>query len=78
MSPRGVIALTRAASAYALINGRGYVLPEDFKALIGSVFAHRVLLSPDAQLRGVTAVEVLEDAVRSVPVPLPDNQRVGA
>ena len=78
VSPRGVIALTRAASAYALINGRGYVLPEDFKALIGSVFAHRVLLSPDAQLRGVTAAEVLDDAVRSVPVPLPDNQRVGA
>src|SRR3982750_333033 len=74
VSPRGVIALTRAASAYALINGRGYVLPEDFKALIGPVFAHRVLLSPDAQLRGVTATEVLDDAVRSVPVPLPDNQ----
>ncbi|RSM70253.1 ATPase [Actinoplanes sp. ATCC 53533] len=78
VSPRGVIALTRAASAYALINGRGYVLPEDFKALIGPVFAHRVLLSPDAQLRGVTAAEVLDDAVRSVPVPLPDNQRVKA
>ena len=78
VSPRGVIALTRAASAFALINGRGYVLPEDFKALIGPVFAHRVLLSPDAQLRGVTAREVLDDAVRSVQVPLPDNQRVGA
>ncbi|BFU45781.1 AAA family ATPase [Krasilnikovia sp. MM14-A1004] len=78
VSPRGVIALTRAASAYALINGRGYVLPEDFKALLGPVFAHRVLLSADAQLRGVTAAEVLDDAVRSVPVPLPDNQRVGA
>jgi MoxR-like ATPase len=33
-----------------------------------------VLLSPDAQLRGVTATEVLDDAVRSVPVPLPDGQ----
>jgi MoxR-like ATPase len=76
VSPRGVIALTRAASAFALINGRGYVLPEDFKALIGPVFAHRVLLSPDAQLRGVTAGEVLADAIRSVPVPLPDTQRV--
>jgi MoxR-like ATPase len=74
VSPRGVIALTRAAGAYALINGRGYVLPEDFKTLLEPVFAHRVLLSPDAQLRGVTAAEVLDDAVRSVPVPLPDNQ----
>ncbi len=75
VSPRGVIALTRAACAYALINARGYVLPEDLKTLIAPVFAHRVLLTPDAQLRGVTAAEVLDDAVRQVPVPLPDNQR---
>jgi MoxR-like ATPase len=74
VSPRGVIALTRAACAYALIHARGYVLPEDLKTLVEPVFAHRVLLSPDAQLRGVTAAEVLDDAVRSVPVPLPDNQ----
>ncbi|MCM4082344.1 AAA family ATPase [Paractinoplanes hotanensis] len=78
VSPRGVIALTRAACAYALINARGYVLPEDFKTLIEPVFAHRVLLSADAQLRGVTASEVLQDAVRSVPVPLPDTTRVTA
>ncbi|MFI5492317.1 AAA family ATPase [Actinoplanes sp. NPDC051859] len=78
VSPRGVIALTRAASAWALINGRGFVLPEDLKTLLHPVFAHRVLLSPDAQLRGVTATEVLDDAVRGVPVPLPDNQRAGA
>jgi MoxR-like ATPase len=74
VSPRGVIALTRAACAYALIQGRGYVLPEDLKTLVAPVFAHRVLLSPDAQLRGVTAAEVLDDAVRSVTVPLPDGQ----
>jgi MoxR-like ATPase len=75
VSPRGVIALTRAACAYALINARGYVLPEDLKTLVEPVFAHRVLLSPDAQLRGVTAAEVLNDAITSVAVPLPDNQR---
>jgi MoxR-like ATPase len=78
VSPRGVIALTRAACAFALINGRGYVLPEDLKELIGPVFAHRVLLSADAQLRGVTAAEVLDDAIRSVPVPLPEGNRVAA
>jgi MoxR-like ATPase len=75
VSPRGVIALTRAACAYALISARGYVLPEDLKTLVEPVFAHRVLLSPDAQLRGVTAAEVLADAITSVPVPLPDAQR---
>jgi MoxR-like ATPase len=78
VSPRGVIALTRAAAAFALINGRGYVLPEDLKTLVGPVFAHRVLLSSDAQLRGVTAAEVLDDAIRQVPVPLPDGHRVAA
>jgi MoxR-like ATPase len=71
VSPRGVIALTRAACSYALIQGRGYVLPEDLKALLGPVFAHRILLTPDAQLRGTTADEVLAEAIRAVPVPLP-------
>lgn len=76
VSPRGVIALTRAACAYALTDGRGYVLPEDLKALLEPVFAHRLLLTADAQLQGVTAGEVLADAVRSVAVPLPSGQPV--
>ena len=78
VSPRGVIALTRAACAYALIGGRGFVLPEDLKALLEPVFAHRLLLTADAQLRGVTAAEVLADVVRSVPVPLPAGQPAAA
>ncbi|GAA4157147.1 MoxR family ATPase [Phytohabitans flavus] len=73
VSPRGVIALTRAACAYALIEGRGFVLPEDMKTLLGPVFAHRVLLTSDAQLRGVTAADVLNDAMEQVPVPLPNG-----
>jgi len=71
VSPRGVIALTRAAGVYALTDSRGYVVPEDLKALVEPVFAHRVLLSPDAQLRGVTAGDVLREAVAAVPVPIP-------
>ncbi|MGN9812544.1 AAA family ATPase [Micromonospora sp. BQ11] len=74
VSPRGVIALTRAACAYALIDGRGWIMPEDLKTLIEPVFAHRLLLTPDAQVRGVTAAEVLRQAVASVPVPLPSGQ----
>jgi MoxR-like ATPase len=69
VSPRGVIALTKAASAYALIDGRNYVIPEDVQALLEPVFAHRLLLSPDAQLRGVTPADVLRSAVESVAVP---------
>jgi MoxR-like ATPase len=71
VSPRGVIALTRAAKVYACTIGRGYVLPEDLKELLGPVFAHRLMLSPDAQMRGVTVEDVLGDVVQSVPVPTP-------
>ena len=71
VSPRGVIALTRAAVRVRADRRPGYVLPEDIKALVEPVFAHRLLLTPDAQLRGVTAAEVLREAVASVPVPLP-------
>ncbi|MCW3840020.1 MoxR family ATPase [Micromonospora yasonensis] len=74
VSPRGVIALTRAACAYALIDGRGWIMPEDLKTLTEPVFAHRLLLTPDAQVRGITAAEVLRQAVASVPVPLPSGQ----
>jgi MoxR-like ATPase len=71
VSPRGVIALTRAASAYALTEGRPYVIPEDVKTLVEPVFAHRLLLSPDAQVRGVAPTEVLQDVLAAVPVPSP-------
>jgi MoxR-like ATPase len=71
VSPRGVIAVTRAARAYALAAGRAYVVPEDLKTLIEPVFAHRLLLSPDAQVRGVSALDVLREVVESVAVPAP-------
>jgi MoxR-like ATPase len=73
VSPRGVIAVTRAARAYALAAGRAYVVPEDLKALVEPVFAHRLLLSPDAQVRGVTAIDVLSQAVETVSVPAPNT-----
>lgn len=69
-----MIALTRAACAYALVDGRGWIMPEDLKTLVEPVFAHRLLLTPDAQVRGMTAAEVLRQAVASVPVPLPSGQ----
>jgi MoxR-like ATPase len=71
VSPRGVIALTRAASAYALTDGRGYVVPEDLKVLAEPVFAHRLVLSPDAQVRGVSPADVVRQVLEAVPVPSP-------
>ncbi|THV43221.1 MoxR family ATPase [Glycomyces buryatensis] len=71
VSPRGLIALTRAASVFALSKGRTYIIPEDVKALAGPVFAHRIQLAPDASMRGATGTGVVDDVFDQVPVPLP-------
>ncbi|MEU6860932.1 MoxR family ATPase [Glycomyces sp. NPDC046736] len=71
VSPRGLIALTRAASVFALSQGRSYIIPEDVKALAGPVFGHRIQLAPDAAMRGATGAAVVADAFEQVPVPLP-------
>jgi MoxR-like ATPase len=73
VSPRGAIALTRAACAYALTHGRSYVIPEDIKALMQPVLAHRLILSPNATLRGVTPADVLREVDQSVPAPVPER-----
>ncbi len=75
VSPRGVIALTRAAQAYALTGGRDHVVPEDLQALIEPVFAHRLLLAPEAAMRGVSAGEVVRSVLESVPAPVPATFR---
>lgn len=71
VSPRGAIALTRAARVWALSQGRPYVIPEDFKDLAVPVLAHRLLLAPDAQMRGRTAEAVIAQALEAVSVPQP-------
>ncbi len=68
-SPRGALALQRAARAMAASAGRDYVIPDDAKALASAVLIHRVLVAPEAELRGVTAAGVLERVLASVPVP---------
>ncbi|WP_432844310.1 AAA family ATPase [Dactylosporangium sp. CA-092794] len=71
VSPRGAVALAKAARAYACTAGRGYVVPEDLQALIEPVFAHRLVLAGEARLGGVTPAEILHDVVREVAVPTP-------
>lgn len=58
-SPRGSYALYRAAQAYAAIQGRDYVLPDDVKYLAPVVLAHRCLVQPESGLRGVKVQDVL-------------------
>ena len=66
-SPRAAISLMRSAKARALLHGRDYVLPDDIRALATIVLAHRVVLTPDAELNGVSAEDIIESAVRDVP-----------
>jgi MoxR-like ATPase len=69
-SPRSGIALLRVAKARALSDGRDYVLPDDVKAIAGPVLAHRLILAPEARSAGLTAEEVVAEAVEQTPVPV--------
>jgi MoxR-like ATPase len=70
ISPRGSMALYRTSQALAAIRGRAYVLPDDTKHLAMPVLAHRLILSPDARLRGRAVAEVLGGVLDKVPVPV--------
>jgi MoxR-like ATPase len=69
-SPRSGIALLRVAKARALAEGRDYVLPDDVKAVAAPVLAHRLILAPEARSAGLTAEEVVGEAVEQTPVPV--------
>ena len=69
-SPRSGIALLRVAKARALAEGRDYVLPDDVKAIARPVLAHRLILAPEARSAGLTAEEIVGEAVEQTPVPV--------
>jgi MoxR-like ATPase len=69
-SPRSSVALYRASQAWALLEGRGYVLPDDVRLIAHGVLEHRLLLDVDRELRGATVGGVVEAVLDSVPVPL--------
>ena len=68
-SPRAALWMVRAAKAIACLEARSFVLPEDVQAVIGPTLRHRVMLEPSAEVEGMTPDEVVEEVVRSVPVP---------
>jgi MoxR-like ATPase len=69
VSTRGSLALERAAQAWAAGQGRGYVVPEDVKALAVPVLAHRLILTPEAELAGRRTEQVVTELLGRVPVP---------
>ena len=68
-SPRGSLALFNTTRAWAAMNGRDYVLPDDVKYLAESTLAHRLIVSPSARIKNVSARQVVEDALRHTAVP---------
>jgi MoxR-like ATPase len=68
-SPRGSLALMRASQARALLIGRDYVIPDDVKLLAAAALAHRLIMSPEARMRNVTAEAVVAHVLREAPVP---------
>ena len=69
-SPRATLALFRAAQALAAVRGRDHVLPDDIKYLAPFVLAHRLMIRPEAELRGRTAKTVLADVLEQVALKL--------
>ena len=73
-SPRASIALFRTSQAYAAINGRNFVTPDDVKRMVQPVLAHRLILRPESRLRKVTAAALLHEIVGDVRVPIPADK----
>lgn len=68
-SPRGSLALYRACQAWAALEGRDHVLPDDAKQLAEVTLAHRIIVGPAARIKDVTQEGIVADVLRRVPVP---------
>ena len=68
-SPRATLYLQRASRAIAAAAGRDYVSPDDVKGILDPVLNHRIIVRPEAQMRGTSASEIVQEVATSVPVP---------
>ena len=69
-SPRASLALMKMAQALSLFEGRDFVVPETIQAVAADVIAHRMVISPEAKLSGVTGRQVVENILLELPVPV--------
>jgi MoxR-like ATPase len=68
-SPRGSLALYRSSQAWAAIQGRDFVLPDDVKAIAVPALSHRLILGPGVRLREIEAEDIVMEAIGEVAVP---------
>lgn len=68
-SPRASIAVLNSSKAFAAINGRDFVIPEDIKKVLFPVLRHRIILTPEREMEGVTTDKVIDMIVQSVEIP---------
>jgi MoxR-like ATPase len=68
-SPRGSLSLMRACQAYAMLDGRDFVQPDDVKLLAYPTLGHRVIVAPGARVRDVDSAQVVDECIQRVPVP---------
>ncbi|MEE9406439.1 MAG: AAA family ATPase [Polaribacter sp.] len=68
-SPRGSINLARAAKCYAFIKRRGYVIPEDVRAVVFDVLRHRIGITYEAEAENVTSVDIINSIINEIEVP---------
>jgi MoxR-like ATPase len=69
LSPRGAIHLMQTARAHAYIHGREYTIPDDVKRMAHKVLDHRLIMSPEAELGGMTKASITDSILSTVPVP---------
>ncbi len=68
-SPRGSLALMRTTQAWAMLEGRDFVQPDDVKLLAYSTLGHRVIVSPGARVRNIDSGQIVDECIERVPVP---------
>ncbi|MBW7884386.1 MAG: MoxR family ATPase [Caldilineaceae bacterium] len=73
VSPRGALGLYRGSQALAALRGRDYVIPDDLQQLAVPMLAHRLILTPEARLRGQTAGSILGRILEQTPVPVEER-----
>lgn len=68
-SPRASVAILKASKAYALLQGRDFITPEDIKTVTPSILQHRIILTADAEMEGYTTMHVAQRLIDKVEVP---------